>query len=40
MSRDAELAWEVFRQGLDMTSGGLVNGARKESKNPLIATFN
>ena len=25
----------MFLQGLDMTSGELVNGARKECKNPL-----
>jgi hypothetical protein len=35
MSRDEELAWEVFMQGLDMTSSELVDGARKECKNPL-----
>ena len=35
MSRDEELAWEVFMQGLDVTSGELVNGARKKCKNPL-----
>ena len=29
MSRDDELAWEVFMQGLDVTSGELVDGARK-----------
>ena len=35
MSRDEERAWEVFMQGLDVTSGELVNGARKECGNPL-----
>ena len=35
ISRDEELAWEVFLQGLDITSGNLVNRARKQCKNPL-----
>ena len=35
ISRDEELAWEVFLQGLDVTSSELVNGARKECENPL-----
>ena len=34
-----ELAWEVFLQGLDVTSGGLVNGARKECENPLTISL-
>jgi len=38
MSRDEELAWEVFMQDLDVTSGELVDGARKECKNPLTST--
>ena len=29
------LAWEVFWQSLDVTSGELVNGAKKECENPL-----
>ena len=32
--KDEELAWEVFLQGLDVTSGKLVNGARNEYENP------
>jgi hypothetical protein len=41
MSRDEELAWEVFMQGLDVTSGELVDGARKEGENPLTpSTYN
>ena len=32
---DGGLAWEMFLQGLDMTSGELVNGARKECGKPL-----
>ena len=35
LSRDEGLAWEVFLQGLDMTSGELVNGTRKECEHPL-----
>jgi hypothetical protein len=35
MSRDEELTWEGFMQGLDVTSGELVDGARKECENPL-----
>ena len=35
LSRDEGLAWEVFLQGLDVTSGELVHGARKECENPL-----
>jgi hypothetical protein len=34
-SRDEGLAWEVFLQGLDVTSGELANWARKMCKNPL-----
>ena len=30
ISKDEGLAWEVFLQGLNMNSGKLVNGARKE----------
>ena len=37
MSRDEELAWEVFMQGLDVTSGELVDGERKECENPLTS---
>ena len=39
MSRDEELAWEVFKQGLDVTSGELVDGARMECENPLTTTW-
>ena len=39
MSRDEELAWEVFMQGLDVTSSELVNIARKECENPLTVSF-
>ena len=35
MSRDEKLAWEVFMQGLDVTSGKLVHGARKECKKSI-----
>jgi hypothetical protein len=38
MSRDEELAWEVFMQGLDVTSNKLVHGARKECENPLTTS--
>ena len=34
-SSNERLTWEVFLQGLDVTSGKLVNEARKESENPL-----
>jgi hypothetical protein len=34
MSRDEELAWEVFKQGLDVINGKLVDGTRKECENP------
>ena len=34
ISRDEGLAWEVFLQGLDVTSSELVDGAMKECKNP------
>ena len=34
-SRDEALSWEVFWQTLDLTSAKLLNGARKECKNPL-----
>lgn len=37
--RDEGLAWEVSLQGLDVTSGKLVNGATKECENPLIVCF-
>ena len=40
LSRDGKLAWEVFLQYLDVTSGELVNGARKECKNPLTIHTN
>jgi len=35
ISKDEGLAWEVFLQGLDMTSGELVNEARNECESPL-----
>ena len=35
LSRDEGLAWEVFLQGLDMTSGKIVNGAMKECEDML-----
>ena len=38
-SREARLAWEVFVQGLDVISGELVNGARKECENPLTLAY-
>ena len=34
-SKDEGLVWEVFLQGLDVTSGKLVNGPRKECENSL-----
>ena len=33
LSRDEGLAWEVFLQGLDVTSNKLVNEARKECEH-------
>ena len=35
LSRDEGLAWGMVLQNLNVTSGKLVNGARKECKNPL-----
>jgi len=35
ISRDEELAWEFLLQGLDVTTGELVNEARKQCENPL-----
>ena len=39
LSRDERLGWEVLLQGLDVTSSKLVNGARKECKNPLTGVL-
>ena len=38
LSNDEGLAWEVFLQGLDVTSSELINGARKECENPFTPT--
>ena len=38
-STDEGLAWEVFLQGLDVTSGELVNEARKEFENPFTIPY-
>ena len=35
---DEGLAWEVSLQGLDVASGELVNGVRKECENSLTLT--
>ena len=34
-SRNEGVAWEVFLQGLDVTSNKLVNGARKECEKSI-----
>ena len=38
LSKDEGVAWEVFLQGLDVTSGELVNEVRKDCENPLTLT--